>query len=166
MVNVLFVCLGNICRSPMAEAVFSDLAEKKGLEKEFRVDSAGIGDWHAGDLPHPGTRRILEDNQIIHRGITARQVRKEDWNRFDYLIAMDEQTMEDLQRWQNTGGSPFIARLMEYKQGAESLDIPDPYFTGDFHQTYEMVREGCQYLLKELIEKHNLKSRSEYNELY
>lgn len=166
MVNILFVCLGNICRSPMAEAVFSDLAEKKGLKGAFNVDSAGTGDWHTGDLPHPGTRKILEEHQICYRGITARQIRKEDWKHFDYLIAMDKQTMTDLREWKKIKGNPSIFRLMEHCEDAEKLDIPDPYFTGDFIETYQLVKAGCHDLLEELIQKYNLKTRSEYNELY
>lgn len=162
MVSILFVCLGNICRSPMAEAIFTDLAEKKGVKEEFNVDSAGIGDWHTGDLPHPGTRKILEDKEISYRGITARQVRKEDWKQFDYLIAMDNQTLSDLREWNNRAGDSSISRLMEHCQKADQLDIPDPYFTGDFDQAYRLVVAGCHALLDELIKKHNI--RSEYNE--
>lgn len=165
MVNILFVCLGNICRSPMAEAVFTDLAEKRKVKGEFNVDSAGIGDWHSGDLPHPGTRNILDDQQISYRGITARQVRKEDWKRFDYIVAMDEQTMNDLKNWEKTEGNPSISRLMEYCDSADLLDIPDPYFTGDFQQAFQLIEAGCNALLEEVIKKHNLKQRSGYNEL-
>lgn len=164
MVSVLFVCLGNICRSPMAEAVFAEMIENKGLTEEFNVDSAGIGDWHTEDLPHPGTRKILEERAISYRGITARQIRKDDWKRFDYFITMDRQTMEDLKNWRNPAGNPVVSRLMEHCDNAEVLDIPDPYFTGNFNQTYQLIQAGCYALLEEIIKKHNLNSRSGFNE--
>ncbi|MGV2516491.1 UNVERIFIED_CONTAM: low molecular weight phosphotyrosine protein phosphatase, partial [Bacillus subtilis] len=89
MVHVLFVCLGNIFRSPMAEAVFSDMVKKNGLEDQINIDSAGIGAWHAGNPPHEGTEEILKEKGISTSGITARQVRESDLTDFDYVIAMD-----------------------------------------------------------------------------
>lgn len=165
MVNVLFVCLGNICRSPMAEAVFSDLIEKAGLTEVFSVDSAGIGNWHIGDLPHQGTRQVLKENGVSYQGITARQVRKEDWEQFDYLVAMDTQTMLDLKEWEHRAASPSIFRLLEYRGENEVTDVPDPYFTNNFEYVYELIDTGCRALLDELVNKHQLNPRrNEYNE--
>ncbi len=89
MKKVLFVCLGNICRSPMAEAVFRDLVSREGLEDRIEIDSAGTGDWHIGHPPHQGTRKILNENNISTEGLVARKIKIEDLTEFDYIIAMD-----------------------------------------------------------------------------
>lgn len=96
MISVLFVCLGNICRSPMAEAIFRDLAATKGLEGKIRTDSAGIGGWHIGNPPHEGTQEILRREGISFEGMLARQVREQDLTDFDYIIAMDAENIGSL----------------------------------------------------------------------
>lgn len=96
MIHVLFVCLGNICRSPMAEAVFSDMVKKNGLNGQINIDSAGLGAWHAGNPPHEGTKEILKKKGISASGITARQVRESDLTDFDYVIAMDAENIGHL----------------------------------------------------------------------
>lgn len=97
MVQVLFVCLGNICRSPMAEAVFRHKVKKANLGDKIKVDSAGTASWHEGKVPHEGTRQKLDEVAISYEGMTARQVKAEDFERFNYIIAMDEKNMTDLQ---------------------------------------------------------------------
>ncbi len=97
MIKVLFVCLGNICRSPMAEAVFRDLVKREGLEDKIKADSAGTGDWHIGNPPHKGTREILNENQISAEGLVARQIQSGDIEEFDYIIAMDRTNQNDIE---------------------------------------------------------------------
>ncbi|WP_369901201.1 low molecular weight protein-tyrosine-phosphatase [Bacillus manliponensis] len=145
MVQVLFVCLGNICRSPMAEAIFRELVKKEGLEDQIQVDSAGTGDWHIGHPPHTGTQKILMENEVSFEGITARQVEKEDLTKFDYIIAMDNKNFSDLQILGNISG--YIGKLSDFVPEGGWTDVPDPYFTGNFQEVYDLVTEGCAKLL-------------------
>ncbi|MDM5186929.1 low molecular weight protein-tyrosine-phosphatase [Bacillus sp. DX4.1] len=145
MVQVLFVCLGNICRSPMAEAIFRDLVKREGLEDKIHIDSAGTGDWHIGHPPHEGTQKILKENEVSFEGIKARQVEKEDLTKFDYVIAMDNKNIADLESL-GQGGS-YIGRLSDFVPDGDWTDVPDPYFTGNFQEVYNLVTEGCTKLL-------------------
>lgn len=156
MVKVLFVCLGNICRSPMAEAVFRDLVKKEGLEDQITVDSAGTGNWHIGKPPHEGTRNILDRYQISYEGLKARQVERKDLQEFDYIIGMDSENMGNLRRLAGFSKTGRIARLMDYVKDSDLADVPDPYFTGNFDEVYEMVTKGCKGLLEEIKKEYNL----------
>lgn len=156
MVKVLFVCLGNICRSPMAEAVFRNLVEREGLRDKITVDSAGTGDWHIGHPPHEGTQGILAENQISFEGIKARQVIKEDLESFDYIIAMDAENLGNLRRLAGYNKTGFIGRLLDFVPEAHLADVPDPYFTGNFEEVYQLVQEGCRNLLAEIRKQHGL----------
>lgn len=155
MIHVLFVCLGNICRSPMAEAIFKDLIKKENLQASIMVESAGIGHWHEGSEPHEGTRKILDKHSISYDGMFARQVKEGDWDDFDYLIAMDEENIRDL-RGIREKNDVIVAKLLDYVSEAEERDVPDPYLTGNFNHVYELVHEGCKRLLEEIKKKHNL----------
>ncbi|WP_101846123.1 low molecular weight protein-tyrosine-phosphatase [Halobacillus sp. Marseille-P3879] len=149
MIKVLFVCLGNICRSPMAEAVLRKLLTNEGLEDKVIVDSAGIGHWHIGKVPHAGTRNILDTNQIAYDGMTARQVENSDWDRFDYIIAMDQQNMADLNGIREKNDVE-IKLFMDFVNEESAKDVPDPYFTGNFDYVYELIYTGCKNLLEEI----------------
>ncbi|WP_445489869.1 low molecular weight protein-tyrosine-phosphatase [Niallia sp. 03133] len=148
-VNVLFICLGNICRSPMAEAIFRDLVKKEGLDNKVSCDSAGTGGWHVGNPPHKGTRDILKINNISDEGIMARQFIKEDIEQFEYLIAMDPSNIKNIQKL--SGDSAVKTRLLlDYTDQKKGKEVPDPYYTGNFDEVYGLVREGCEALLKEI----------------
>lgn len=98
IVNVLFVCLGNICRSPMAEAVLRHKIDERELSHKILVDSAGTGDWHIGKEPHEGTRRILDQNKISYANMAARLVSSEDFQKFDYIVCMDKSNGENVRK--------------------------------------------------------------------
>ncbi|GAB3805566.1 low molecular weight protein-tyrosine-phosphatase [Virgibacillus kimchii] len=154
MIKVLFVCLGNICRSPMAEAVFRNQVEKKGLAEKISVDSAGTGNYHVGKAPHEGTRELLDRYDISYEGMLARQVHRGDWSEFDYIIAMDDQNMTDLKQLNKETEGVYIAKLMDFVDEPSDTNVPDPYYTGNFEYTYELVTEGCSRLLDFIKEKH------------
>lgn len=158
MVRVLFVCLGNICRSPMAEAVFRDMVNKKDLSHEIEVDSAGTAQWHTGKPPHQGTREKLDELYISYEGMTARQISQEDFTGFDYIITMDDQNMENINTEYDISEERVVVRkLMDFVENPREVNVPDPYYTGDFDYTYELVHEACEKLLNYLINKHQLK---------
>lgn len=163
MIKVLFVCLGNICRSPMAEAIFRQKVKEAGYEDQIVVDSAGTGDWHIGNPPHHGTRRILDQYKISYEGIRARQVAEDDFRDSRYIIVMDSQKMQDLKRFQPKGlgeEAPFIGKMLDFASSAEIKDVPDPYYTGNFEEVYELLQDSCQGLLQFIIEREGLTARS------
>lgn len=156
MIHVLFVCLGNICRSPMAEAVFRHKVKEAGLDDKIKVDSAGTGNWHTGSIPHEGTRRILQRNGISHSGIEARQVREQDFHDHRYIVPMDAANVADLRRFAPPEHQAQVLPLMDAVAGRKGSDIPDPYFTGNFEEVYDMVDAGCSALLGYIREKEKL----------
>lgn len=158
MIRVLFVCLGNICRSPMAEAIFRRDVKEAGYADRIIVDSAGTGDWHIGKPPHHGTQDILTTNQISFEGMYARQVNRTDFSEFDYIIAMDTQNKRDLEQLRQQTGSeePTIKLMLDFVSNTTLRDVPDPYYTGNFEEVYEMITEGSRNLLAHIIEKEGL----------
>jgi protein-tyrosine phosphatase len=155
MVRVLFLCLGNICRSPMAEAVFRHLVKEVGLEDQIEIDSAGTGGWHAGERPHRGTQEVLNRYGISHEGLTARQIVKQDLETFDYIVAMDADNLAGLRRL-GAGKSDRVFRLLDLVDDRSDKDVPDPYYTGDFDETYDLVQRGCAALLAKIRREHGL----------
>lgn len=156
MVKVLFVCLGNICRSPMAEAIFRDLVKKEGLEENFVIDSAGTGNWHVGKPPHRGTQEILQKHAIDFSGIRARQISEEDLRTFDYIIAMDVENLGNLRRLAGYNKVGFIGRLLDFVLDSDLTDVPDPYYTGNFEEVYELIQKGCRHLLETIKKEKGL----------
>jgi protein-tyrosine phosphatase len=153
LIRVLFVCLGNICRSPMAEAVFTHKVRKAGLEKHFQIDSAGTGGWYVGSPAHYGTRKLLSEKNIPYDG-RARQICSRDLMEFDYIVTMDNMNLEDVQRMGPTTAK--IANLLSYSPQSGVTEVPDPYYTGQFELAYELIDEGTDGLLRAIRREHNL----------
>jgi protein-tyrosine phosphatase len=160
MIRVLFVCLGNICRSPMAEAVFRHLVKNAGLENEIEADSAGCGDWHMDSTPHPGTQTVLKEAGIEYSG-TARRINIEDLTAFDYIITMDDENLRFVQGLECKAACPTarIAPLLEFAPLARQhrvREVPDPYLVGGFDVVFRLVHAGCTGLLEEIRREHGL----------
>ena len=148
MNRILFVCHGNICRSPMAEFVMKDLVKKAGLEAQFQIDSAATSREEIGNPVYPPARRKLAEHGIFCDGHAARQLTRQDYDKYDFLIGMDSANLRDMQRI--CGGDPSrkLSLLMEHT--ACPGDVADPWYTGDFEATWLDVLDGCQRLLNEL----------------
>lgn len=154
MIHVLFVCLGNICRSPMAEAIFRHKVKEAGLENVIEVDSAGTGDWHIGNRPHSGTLEKLEQYNISSEGMFARQLAVGDFEQFDYIIGMDTSNLENISK---IFGKDDVTRIFRFLDVTNhQKDVPDPYFTGDFDETYALLTEGCDRLLEKIKKEQAL----------
>ena len=151
MTNILFVCHGNICRSPMAEFVMKDLAEKAGLGKRFHIESAATSREEIGNPVYPPARRKLAEHGIGCEGHAARQITARDYQDFDLLIAMDSANLRNMRRFY--GGDPAgkIHMLLDYA-GRPGEEVADPWYTGDFQATWEDVSAGCAGLLEQLTE--------------
>ena len=148
MVKILFVCHGNICRSPMAEFFMKDLVRKAGRAEEFSIASAATSTEEIGNPVYPPARRMLASHGIDCTGKTARQLRKADYAQYDYLIGMDQANFRNMQRM--CGGDPDgkIYLLLDFTD--RPGQVADPWYTGDFQATWEDVLEGCEGLLRHI----------------
>lgn len=148
MTRILFVCLGNICRSPMAEFIFKDLAAKAGRGAEFEAASAGTSSEEYGNSVYPPARRKLAEHGIACAGKTARQLTRADYDRYDLLIGMESRHLAAMRRI--CGGDPAgkMHRLLDYT--ARPADIADPWYTGDFDAAWNDIESGCRALLGQL----------------
>ena len=156
MIHILFVCLGNICRSPMAEAIMRHKVQAAGLAERISVDSAGTSSYHVGERPHPGTLRILDIHGIdyTHR---SQQISEEDLAAADYLVAMDRANLKALRRMDRPGvADGKLSLLLEHAPHLNEQDVPDPYYENNFDRVYQLVEQGCAGLLRRIREEHDL----------
>ena len=146
--KILFICHGNICRSPMAEFVMKHLVEEEGRSDAFFIASAATSTEEIGNPVYPPARRKLAEHGIACAGKTARQMTKRDYEDFDYLIGMDGENLRNMKRMYNQDPDGKISLLMDYTSRPGS--VADPWYTGDFEATWRDVLEGCQGLLNHL----------------
>lgn len=156
MIRVLFVCLGNICRSPMAEAIFRQRVAEAGLSGEIEVRSAGTEDWNVGMPAHRGTLDVLRRHGVPHDG-RAQEVSRSDLDWADYVVAMDASNVSDLRRLDRRGDlDGKLYRLMEFGPPNAPMDVPDPYYDGRFDYVYGLVEAGVTNLLDYICNENEL----------
>jgi len=156
LIRVLFVCLGNICRSPTGEGVFQDLVEREGLSESIAVDSAGTSAFHIGEQPDPRSQAAA-----IRRGIDlsrqqARRVKAQDFVDFDYLLAMDSENHANLLRMCPAGSEHKVHLMLNFGDGIEGQDVPDPYYIGGdgFEVVLDLIENASNGLLEDIRAKH------------
>lgn len=146
MTKVLFVCLGNICRSPMAEAIYKAEIAKRKLD--WQIDSAATSSWEVGHSAHPGTKKRLRQAGLSSEGLISRQITEADFAKFDWIIGMDQSNVEKLQALAPADTTAKIRSYLSVVPGKETAEVPDPYYTGDFEETYQLLQEGIPFWLE------------------
>lgn len=151
MTSILFLCLGNICRSPLAEGVFAHHIKKAGLEDKITYDSAGNGAWHEGDPPDPRAIQVAQKYGVDISNQRSRPLTAQDFDRFDLILAMDEGNIERLRSVMPTNSKAQVALFLEYSTG-EATEVPDPYYGGDegFDRVFAQIDRACQKLVEKL----------------
>ncbi len=149
MIKILFVCHGNVCRSTMSQFVFQDMVNKCGRQGEFHIDSAATSREEIGNGPHYGTVRKLKEEGIPVLHHRARQMIRQDYDKYDYLIGMDSANIRNMNRIAGGDSEGKIYKLLEF--AGEEREIADPWYTGNFDRTYEDVTKGCEALLKKFL---------------
>ncbi len=151
-VGVIFICMGNICRSPTAEAVFRFHVEKEGLADEIHIDSAGTHDYHIGEPPDSRTQRAAKQRGYDMSGLRGRQVGAPDFLRFDYVLAMDEANLSILEGLRPSEGGGHLGLFLEFAERHREKEVPDPYFGGadGFEHVLDLVEDASLGLLKHI----------------
>lgn len=159
MIKVLFVCLGNICRSPLAEGVFKCHVRNAGLEEEIWVASAGTSGWHVGEPPDPRSIEVASRNGIVLDSYGSKAI-SEHFNEFDYIIAMDRSNYTNLESLPGSGdeGAAQLHLMRDFDNDGLGEDVPDPYYGGDdgFTYVFELLDRSCENLLEHIKESHQL----------
>lgn len=148
MIKILFVCHGNICRSPMAEFVMKDIVKKRGIADNFEIASAATSTEELGNPVYPPARRKLNENGIDCSGKTARQMTNEDYSYYDYILAMDRNNLRNMVRFVGDDPEGKVSLLLSHTDTPR--DVADPWYTGDFEATWQDVNNGCSAFLEEL----------------
>lgn len=155
-IRVLFICMGNICRSPTAEAVFRDYVERAGLSDAIQVDSAGTHDYHIGEAPDARTQRAASQRGYEMGHLRGRQVQADDFSRFDYVLAMDEGNLQILQRLRPQDAASHLGLFLDFARRHREREVPDPYYGGadGFERVLDMVEDAAEGLLQHLVQRH------------
>ena len=148
MIKILFVCHGNICRSPMAEFIFKDLINKKGIADRFYIASAATSYEEIGNPVYPPARKKLSEHGINPAGKVSIHMNREDYDAYDFLIGMEQMNIRNMHRIVGSDPQGKICRLLDYSK--HPRDISDPWYTGDFDRAYKDILEGCEALLQHL----------------
>ena len=149
MIKIMFVCLGNICRSPMAEFVLKELVRRKNLEEKFVIESSATSLEEIGNDVHYGTVRKLNSVGIPVEHRKARKLTKEDYDKFDYIIGMEESNIKNIIKIIGEDKKGKVFKLLDVSENPR--DIADPWYTGNFDKTYNDILEGCQALLNKIL---------------
>jgi low molecular weight protein-tyrosine phosphatase len=151
--RLLFVCLGNICRSPMAEGVFRRVAAEEGLLDRFEIDSAGLGNWHVGQAPDTRAQHASRNRGIDISGQTARQVTRADFGRFDLLLAMDSANYNELMQLAPRAERHKVRQFLDFAPHVAAKDVPDPFFgsSAGFDHALDLIEAAARGLLAELL---------------
>lgn len=152
MLKVLFVCHGNICRSPMAEFIMKDLVRQQGLEDQFYIASAATSLEEIGNPVYPPARRKLAEHGLSCEGKTARRMERRDYQKYDYLVGMEQFNLRNMMRILGDDPEKKVSRLLDFSD--RPRDIDDPWYTGDFETAYREILEGCEALLKHITRNH------------
>lgn len=152
MIKVLFVCLGNICRSPTAHSVFQHVVRDAGLEDKIQIDSAGTGDWHVGYAPDERALASAKLRGYDMAGLLARQVTAEDFSRFHYVLAMDKQNLANLEGLKPGDYKGHLGLFLSFAHRHSAEEVPDPYYGGDqgFEEVLDMVEDASRGLLEHI----------------
>lgn len=155
-VKVLFVCMGNICRSPTAEAVFRHYVKQEGLAHSIHIDSAGTHDYHIGDAPDGRTQRAASQRGYDMSRLRGRQVEAGDFARFDYVLAMDEANLSILQRLRPRDTESHLGLFLEFAEKHDEREVPDPYYGGaqGFEHVLDLVEDAATGLLRHIRQQH------------
>lgn len=156
MVKVLFVCMGNICRSPTAEGVFTHLVERQGLSHLIGSDSAGTHAYHVGEPPDVRAQQAARKRGVAMAGLTARRVYDDDFSRFDYILAMDRDNLRNLQAMCPAEHQSKIRLLLDYAPSSDASEVPDPYYgnKSGFDRVLDLVEQGSRGLLLDILDRH------------
>ena len=159
-VSVLFVCLGNICRSPTAHGVFQGMVNSAGFGDSINVDSAGTGDWHIGHSPDQRTAQVSATKGYDLSELRARLVTSDDFAQFDYVIAMDKANLNDLNAMKPAGYSGYLGLFLDFSAQSKHSEVPDPYYGGEdgFELVFNLVEEASQGLLQHIQANHGLQA--------
>ena len=153
-VAVLFVCLGNICRSPTAEGVFRKLVEAQGLADRIQIDSAGTSDWHIGQPPDRRAIEAARVRGIDLRGLRGRQASAADFEQFDYIIAMDHENYANLAYLAGPDQQHKLHLLLDFAKDVSEVEVPDPYYGGGFPQVFDLIENASRGLLAHIRANH------------
>ncbi len=155
-VSVLFVCLGNICRSPSAHGIFAEQVTRAGLAGRILIDSAGTGSWHIGNPPDPRTQEAALRRGYDLSTLRARRVERQDFDRFQYILAMDHKNLDDLRRLQPAEYDGVLDLLLRFEPTLGVEEVPDPYYGGEqgFEQVLDLVEAASARLLEHIRTRH------------